>query len=121
MQSGVLSPIEGTVTESVSEFEDGSGFAGSSDGGGYGNHIIITDANRNRLVLAHLAYTKTPLPVGSSVHVGQQVGRIGQTGNSSGPHLHIGYINSGAGTPNVGSLFPATTIALGLPACSAVE
>jgi len=106
MQSRIRSPVTGVVTESTNKYEDGSGFAGSSDGGGYGNHIVITTPEGNTLVVAHLAYGSMPAK-GTTITVGQQIGRIGQTGNSTGPHLHIGFTNKGA--PSIGSLFPTKT------------
>jgi len=103
MQSRIRSPVIGVVTVSTNKYEDGSGFAGSSDGGGYGNHIVITTPEGNTLMVAHLAYGSMPAK-GTTITVGQQIGRIGETGNSTGPHLHIGFTNKGA--PNIGSLFP---------------
>jgi hypothetical protein len=55
-------------------------------GSGYGNSIVWTSADgREKLHLAHLDSFGT---VGE-VAAGDPIGRLGMTGNSSGPHLHI--------------------------------
>lgn len=55
--------------------------------GGYGNHVIIDHGNGFVTLYAHLnSIFVTP---GESVSRGQQVGSVGNTGNSSGPHLHF--------------------------------
>lgn len=60
-------------------------FAGWS--GGYGKCIRISHANGYTTYYAHLS--SIDVSVGASVYQGQQIGRIGSTGNSSGPHLHF--------------------------------
>lgn len=60
-------------------------FAGWS--GGYGKCVKISHSNGYSTWYAHLSSIN--VSVGDSVYQGQQVGRIGSTGNSSGPHLHF--------------------------------
>lgn len=56
-------------------------------GSSYGNHICAKSGNYV-FIMAHMR--NTPLvKKGQSVKKGQQVGVMGSTGNSSGPHLHI--------------------------------
>ena len=54
---------------------------------GYGNLVIIEDGTF-RLYEAHLsAFT---VHVGDIVSQGTEIGRVGSTGNSTGPHVHFG-------------------------------
>ncbi len=55
--------------------------------GGLGKCVVIRHSNGYTTTYAHMSsYTVSP---GQSVYQGQQVGRIGSTGNSTGPHLHF--------------------------------
>lgn len=57
----------------------------SAWGSAYGLHVVI-ETNGVRHGYAHLSAAK--VSVGQSVARGQQVGNVGSTGNSTGPHLH---------------------------------
>jgi murein DD-endopeptidase MepM/ murein hydrolase activator NlpD len=54
---------------------------------GYGNLIVVDHGNGYRTYYAHLS--KIFVRVGDSVGKGQRVGSVGNTGNSTGPHLHF--------------------------------
>ena len=61
-----------------------------SSSGPYGNHIQIVhnvDGQKWTTVYAHLY--KVDVKTGQSVRQGEPIGQIGNTGNSSGPHLHF--------------------------------
>lgn len=57
------------------------------DRSGYGNLIIIDHGNGYRTYYAHL--NKILVRTGESVGQGQHIGSVGNTGNSTGPHLHF--------------------------------
>lgn len=55
-------------------------------GSGYGNFVEIQHAGDFRTLYAHLS--KTMVNVGDSVNIAQQIGCVGNTGVSTGSHLH---------------------------------
>ena len=56
-------------------------------GGAYGLHVVVQHSGGVYTLYAHLS--AITVSVGQSVSAGQQVGRVGSTGNSGGPHLHF--------------------------------
>ena len=72
---------------------DGTVTRVNSCGESYGNHIVFrTDDNRS-ILYAHMA-DKPAVKVGDRIVSGQILGRMGNTGNSYGAHLHIEVQNS---------------------------
>lgn len=59
-----------------------AGWAGS-----YGKAVIVRHDDGKRSLYAHMAKIKTKK--GKKVHSGQKIGKVGSTGNSTGPHLHF--------------------------------
>lgn len=57
------------------------------DENGYGNYVVVDHGNGYTSLYGHLQ--KATVKQGDAVSAGQQVGVIGSTGNSSGPHLHL--------------------------------
>ncbi len=70
---------------------------GGGDGPAYGNAIVVRHANGTYSQYAHLSKIKVHL--GQKVVAGQRIALSGNTGNSSGPHLHFEIRT----TPNYGS------------------
>lgn len=60
-------------------------FAGSR--GGYGNMVIVEHANGITSRYAH--QSAMDVTVGQRVTAGEQLGRVGETGTATGPHLHF--------------------------------
>ncbi|MEV0266710.1 M23 family metallopeptidase [Streptomyces sp. NPDC050617] len=70
---------------------------GGGDGPAYGNAIVVKHDDNTYSQYAHLS--KIGVHVGQSVKTGQEIGRSGSTGNSTGPHLHFEIRT----TPNYGT------------------
>ncbi|MEU7031525.1 M23 family metallopeptidase [Streptomyces sp. NPDC046275] len=70
---------------------------GGGDGPAYGNAIVVKHGNGTYSQYAHLS--KIKVRIGQKVAAGQQIALSGNTGNSSGPHLHFEIRT----TPNYGS------------------
>jgi murein DD-endopeptidase MepM/ murein hydrolase activator NlpD len=54
---------------------------------GYGKYIVINHPNGTQTVYAHL--NTVEVSVGQSVGKGERIAGMGNTGNSTGPHLHF--------------------------------
>ncbi len=56
---------------------------------GYGHTVVINHGNGITTRYAHMQPGSLCVRAGQYVYQGQQIGRIGSTGNSTGPHLHF--------------------------------
>ncbi|NDZ74384.1 M23 family metallopeptidase [Streptomyces sp. SID10362] len=74
-----------------------AGGNGAGDGPAYGNAIVIKHGNGTYSQYAHLS--RINVKIGQVVKTGQSIAKSGNTGNSSGPHLHFEIRT----TPNYGS------------------
>lgn len=72
-------------------------FAGWSNGG-YGYLVEITHDDGSRSLYAH--QSRLHVQVGDRVSQGQQIGQMGSTGRSTGPHLHFEIHAPGYGAVN---------------------
>jgi len=55
----------------------------------YGSHVIIDHGNGYTTLYAHMQKDSIVVKEGDLVSKGQLIGKLGSTGNSTGPHLHI--------------------------------
>lgn len=98
----LYSPVAGKVVEirdGVYDFSNNSS-SNAANNWGWGNTIVIRDWDNVYYVrMAHLKYGSLDhLSVGDLVDQGEYIGKIGQTGYSTSPHLHIQIMKSGMGT-----------------------
>ncbi|WP_221359342.1 M23 family metallopeptidase [Streptomyces beigongshangae] len=75
----VLAAHGGTVVK--------AGGNGAGDGPAYGNAVVIRHADGAYSQYAHLS--RVDVRIGQTVKTGQRIALSGNTGNSSGPHLHF--------------------------------
>jgi hypothetical protein len=59
-----------------------------------GNHVVIERDEGGYVVLAHLRARSIRVEVGERVAVGHEVGRCGNSGNSTQPHVHVQVMDS---------------------------
>ncbi len=81
--------LDGGIVTSVGDF-DSNCYGNSECNKGwnsYGIYIIIDHRNGYQTLYAHL--NQRTVDVGDTVAKGQQIGLSGNTGNSSGPHIHL--------------------------------
>ncbi|MFC1656240.1 peptidoglycan DD-metalloendopeptidase family protein [Patescibacteria group bacterium] len=98
----LYSPIDGQVVEirdGVHDFTNNSA-SNASNNWGWGNTIVIKDEKGIYYVrLAHLKYGSVDhLNVGDWVDQGEYIGRVGQTGYSTNPHLHMQIMKTSMGS-----------------------
>lgn len=85
MNPGDGSPIQAIAAGVVSEVS-------ATDNGGLGVYAVIDhviDGQQVSSVYAHMREGSLALSVGQTVKVGDLVGNVGNTGQSTGPHLHF--------------------------------
>lgn len=81
-------PIPSPVSGTVAWANDGEVEGDHSGGGGYGNAVAVKDANGNFNLMAHMTQGSVTVKEGQQVKKGDVVGKVGNTGNSYGAHIH---------------------------------
>ena len=66
---------------------------GSGHNGGYGSYIVINHPDGSQTQYSHLS--KVSVAIGDTVSQGEQIGLSGNSGRSTGPHLHYNERNTG--------------------------
>ena len=92
----VLAPIDATVVEIVDGFDaNPPGQLPENPSNAFGNHVVLQVGNNAFLYLAHLQDGSISVSQGDRVTAGSPVGLVGNSGNSSEPHLHMHAQNYG--------------------------
>lgn len=68
---------------------------GSRCGGGFGNYVYLKHSDGFVSIYPHMKQGSVTPKVGDKINSGQKVGEIGNSGSSTGPHLHFEIRDSG--------------------------
>ncbi len=99
----IHAPADGVITESVDGIDDNApGVLNPTAPAG--NHVVIDHGNGEYSLLAHLRRGSVAVQTGDHVNAGDLLGRCGNSGNTTEPHLHYHLQNgpkfgSGEGLP----------------------
>lgn len=85
--------IDGDIGSPIYAAEGGRAATVGWNKGGYGLYIILEHADGRRTLYGHLS--KTFITAGQQVSKGQNIANMGNTGRSTGPHLHFEVISGG--------------------------
>ncbi len=84
----ILAPADGTVLEAVDGLPD-QAIGTSNTKAVAGNHVMLDLGNGEYAMLAHLRQGSVAVEAGQQVAAGDELGRCGNSGNTSEPHLHF--------------------------------
>lgn len=85
----IRAPVAGTVVATLNDIPDNVPGQLNPEAHPAGNHVVIETGERSFVFLAHLQQGGVKVNVGDRVQGGDVVGIIGNSGNTSEPHLHI--------------------------------
>lgn len=84
----VTAPAAGFVERVIDQVPDNPLGAGNRSGG-WGNHVVIRLDQGACATLAHLQQGSITVAVGMRAEIGTYIGRVGNSGRSTTPHLHL--------------------------------
>jgi biotin carboxyl carrier protein len=92
----IYSPIDGTVTEAIDGLPDLIPPL-TDNQNVFGNYVAI-EHQGVKVLLAHLQNGSVKVKVGDPIEAGQLLGKVGNSGHTSEPHLHVHAQRSSNGT-----------------------
>lgn len=118
----IYAPADGVVVSAVDHYPDMAPVPGGTTFPGgpppenreqyVGNYLVIELAAGGFLYLSHLMEESVTLGSGDSVREGQMIARVGNSGNTSGPHLHLELLD---GAPHPSQVLTLQVAQSGLP------
>jgi murein DD-endopeptidase MepM/ murein hydrolase activator NlpD len=85
----VVAAAEGVVATAVDGCFDRCTTGGCDCGAGFGNYVKVTHPDGKSTFYGHLMRGTVQVQPGDQVSCGARLGRVGSSGNSTGPHLHF--------------------------------
>jgi hypothetical protein len=89
-------PCAGRIVHAVNEVRDNGAF-GADRPYGLGNHVVIRTGADQYVVLGHMREGTVVVKPGDEVRAGQEIGRVGNSGWTERPHLHMQAMRSAKG------------------------
>jgi len=89
----ILAAADGVVVRVAAGFRDLPPYAKAPPAHG-GNFVIVQHAPSVYTEMVHLMAGSVRVAVGAAVHRGDVIGRCGNSGNATTPHLHLGLLTS---------------------------
>lgn len=89
-----LAPADGTVVVVKDDVEDNKRVGTMNEENPLGNYVIINHGNGEYSYLVHFKYQSIEVCEGDVVNKGDLLGLVGNSGNSSEPHIHFHVANS---------------------------
>ena len=84
----VYAAAPGTVVRVISDLPD-NGIGETDDSKIDGNHVMIAHQDGTFALYDHLQRGSVTVNVGETVEIGKVIGRVGNSGNTTEPHLHF--------------------------------
>ncbi len=85
----LLVVCDGTITEVVSDLRDNTAYSETDIKNPKGNHIVLQCKSGISILYAHMKMGSSYLQVNDVILSGSQIGNVGNSGNTTEPHLHI--------------------------------
>ncbi|WOO89037.1 peptidoglycan DD-metalloendopeptidase family protein [Mollicutes bacterium LVI A0078] len=86
----ILATADGIVITARGGCDPWGGYLGNYCNGGYGNYVMLMHSTSSGVVFSLYGHMSSiTVSQGQTVYQGQQVGTLGQSGNSTGSHLHF--------------------------------
>lgn len=84
-----LAPAAGTVVKVENRVKDNKPVGKMNEKQPLGNYVILDHGNNEFSYLAHFKYESVLVKEGDQVDQGKVLGQVGNSGNSSEPHIHF--------------------------------
>ncbi|GAA0453676.1 peptidoglycan DD-metalloendopeptidase family protein [Alkalibacillus silvisoli] len=99
----VVAPLEGTIVSVENNITDNTPTVEMNGEQPLGNHVIIEHANDEYSVIGHLQEGSVQVSEGDEVSAGDLLGAVGNSGNSSEPHVHY-HVSDGSNWDEASSI-----------------